>query len=155
VGNRRAGRVCRLGENQLAGSLGVEHSKNTDDFESGGLSLTGSLNASYQINELWSWRVAIQSGVVPSPIQTNYMINNWSASSILSRKLTIGSLGFGMDYNHSIYDRVGPASTTPQNEDTLGFLLSYQRTFFLDRVDSTPLSIIRLTTERANGRSSN
>jgi hypothetical protein len=119
---------------RLAGSLGVEHSKNTDDFDSGGVSLTGSLNASYQINELWSWRVAIQSGVVPSPIQTNYMINNWSASSILTRKLVIGSLGFGMDYNHSIYDRVGPARATPENEDTLGFLLTYQRTFFLDRV---------------------
>lgn len=119
---------------KLAGSLGVEQAKNSDDSESDGINLTGSLNASYQINELWSWRVAIQSGVVPSPIQTNYMINNWSASSILTRKLVIGSLGFGMDYNHSIYDRVGPAGVTPENEDTLGFLLTYQRTFFLDRV---------------------
>lgn len=119
---------------KLAGSLGVEHSQNTDDFESDGISLTGSLNASYQINELWAWRVAIQSGVVPSPIQSNYMINNWSASSVLTRNLVIGSVGFGVDFNHSIYDRVGPARATPENEETLGFLLFYQRTFFLDRV---------------------
>ncbi len=119
---------------RVAGSLGVEHSKNTDDFESDGVNLTGSLNAIYQINELWSWRVAIESGVVPSPTRANHMINNWSASTDVTRKLVIGSLGFGMDYNHSIYDRVGPAGADPEDEETIGFLLFYQRTFFLDRV---------------------
>lgn len=119
---------------RLAGSLGVEHSKYSSGFDSGGLSLTGSLNASYQINELWALSAAVQSGVVPSPIQTNYEINNWSVSTVLTRKLLIGSLGFGVDFNHSVYDQVGPAGSTPENEETLAFLLTYQRSFFLDRV---------------------
>ena len=119
---------------QLGGSLGFQYSENSREQDSGNFNLTGSLNASYQINELWSWGNSIQSGIVPSPAQTNYVINNWSVSSSLNRALLIGSAGIGVDLQFSSFDTVGPTGVLQNDENNYGVVLSYQRPLFDDRV---------------------
>lgn len=119
---------------RLAASLGLQFSQNSRESESANTNLTGSLSASYKINELWSWSNSIQSGIIPSPTQTNYVINNWSISSILNRQLLIGSAGIGVDYYISDYERVGTAGASQGADDNIGILLSFQRPFFTDRI---------------------
>src|SRR5690606_25826649 len=45
---------------QLAASLGIQYSKYSQNPSSNGANAIGSLNASYQINELWQWSNSIQ-----------------------------------------------------------------------------------------------
>lgn len=128
--NYKAAEKIRLGA-----SLGVENSQNSrQEDDSGDLNLTGSLNASYQINALWSWSGSIQSGVVPSPTQANYVINNWSVGSSLNRALLIGSAGIGVDMQFSSYDAVGPTGFSQVDENSYGISISYNRPLFNDRV---------------------
>jgi hypothetical protein len=119
---------------QLAASLGVQHSENSRESDDDGFNLTGGLNASYQINELWTWGASIQSGVVPSPTQSDYLINNWSFSSSLNRQLLIGSAGFGLSFDSSNYESVGPTAGSQDSEEYFSAFLSYQRPLFNERV---------------------
>jgi hypothetical protein len=119
---------------QLGGSLGFQYSENSREQDSGDFNLTGSLNASYQINELWSWGSSIQSGVVPSPATTNYVINNWLVASSLNRALLIGSAGVGVDLQFSSFDTVGPTGVSQSDENNFGVFMSYQRPLFEDRI---------------------
>jgi hypothetical protein len=119
---------------QLAGTLGFQHSENSRDDGGGDVNLTGSLNASYQINERWSWANSIQSGVLPSPTVANYVINNWSVNSSLQRTLLIGSVGLGADMQFSNFESVGPTGILRSDENYLGVFISYQRPLLNDRV---------------------
>jgi len=118
----------------VAASLGLQYSQNSRESKSGSTDLTGSLNASYQINELWWWSSSIQSGIVPSPTQTNYLINNWSISSSLNRSLVIGSIGVGVDMAFSNYEQVGAVQTPQGAEDNLSAVLTYSRPIFGNRL---------------------
>ena len=122
---------------QVAASMGIQYSDYSQEGESGGLSPTGSLNASYQINELWSWGGSIQSSLTPSPTGTNYAINGWSLSSSLSRQLLIGSIGIGVNMDFSNFESVGAPGALPENQEAqqnLGLSLNYSRPLFGDRV---------------------
>ncbi len=125
---------------QVAASMGIQYADYSQEGESGGLSPTGSLNANYQINDLWSWSSSIQSGLTPSPTGSNYVINGWSVSSNLSRQLLIGSAGIGVNMNFSNFDSVGPPGAFPESQEAqqnLGLTLNYSRPLFNDRVDFT------------------
>ncbi len=126
---------------RLAGSFGLQFSQNSRDSEAAKLNFTGSLSASYKINELWSWSGSIQSGVVPSPTQTNYVINSWSVSSSLNRSLLIGSISMGLDMAFSNFDQVGVVGTTQNAAQNTSAVLTYVRPIFSDRLGfSTSLS---------------
>ncbi len=119
----------------LGASFGVETSDYSREEDGGSnYNFTGSLNTSYQINALWSCGASIQSGVVPSPTQANYVINNWSVSSSLSRALLIGSAGLGVDAQFSSYDAVGPTGVSQVDENSYGISISYSRPLFNERV---------------------
>ena len=119
---------------QLAGSFGLQYSQYSRDSESGTINFTGSLNASYQIDDRWSWSSSIQSGIVPSPTQTNYVINSWSVSSTLNRSLLTGSIAMGLDMVFSNFDQVGVVGTSQDQEQNIATILTYTRPFFSDRV---------------------
>ena len=119
---------------QLAGSFGLQFSQDSRDSESAKTNFTGSLSATYKINELWSWSGSIQSGVVPSPTQTNYVINSWSVSSSLNRSLLIGSIGLGIDMAFSNFDQVGVAGASQDAEQNTSAVLTYARPIFSDRI---------------------
>ncbi len=125
---------------QLSASIGVQHSVYSREKASGDFSPTGSLNASYQINELWSWGGSIQSGLTPSPTGKNYVINGWQLSSHLSRQLLIGSAGIGVTMDFSNFESVGPAGqsqASQESQENAGFSLNYSRPLFSDRVGFT------------------
>ncbi len=119
---------------QFAASLGLQYSRYSENPSSNGTNVIGSLNASYQINELWQWSNSIQSGATPSPSETNYVINNWSVTSMLNRNLVIGSVGMGLDLELSSYEQVGITSVSQEDEQNLGLILTYSRPIFSDRV---------------------
>jgi len=119
---------------RMSGSIGTQLSQGSRQSGSGNFNMTGSLNASYQINELWSWSNSVQSGLSPSPTQTNYVINAWSLSSSLNRQLLIGSLGFGLSMQFSDYQDVGVVGTSQGAEQYYSGSVSYGRPLFSDRL---------------------
>ncbi|MES2925090.1 MAG: hypothetical protein V4819_26280 [Verrucomicrobiota bacterium] len=120
---------------QLSGSLGTQYSVYSRESGSGGFNLTGSFNASWQIDEIWSWSGSIQSGIVPSPIYTNYVINSWSISSSLNRSLSSGSAGLGLNMDFSNFESVGPTGGVTQDaQENVSLFLNYSRPLFRDRV---------------------
>ena len=124
----------------VAASIGGQYSDYSEAGASGGLSPTGSLNANYRIDELWSWSGTIQSGLTPSPIKRDYVINGWSISSNLSRQLLIGSVGLGVNMDFSNFERAeltGKSQTILDSQQNIGLILSYSRPFFRDRVGFT------------------
>jgi hypothetical protein len=119
---------------QVSGSIGAQFSNYSQEGGSGDFSPTVSLNANYQIDELWSWNGSIHPGIIPSPTQASYSINAWSISSGLNRSLLIGSLGMGVDMQFSYYESIGPVSTSQDGENNIGVFMSYGHPFFSDRI---------------------
>ena len=120
---------------QVAASIGAQYSQYSLEGSSGDITPMGSLNASYQINELWSWSNSIQSGLTPAPTQADYLINNWFFATMLNRQFLEGSAGVGLNYQLSNYKSIGPAGPPLDNQQNLSLILSYQRPLFLGRVD--------------------
>jgi hypothetical protein len=131
---------------RISASLGARYSDYSEDGRSEGFSPSGSLNAIYKIDDLWSWRTSIQSSLTPSPTDGAYAINGWSLSSLLNRQFLVGSAGFGVNLDFSNFDRVGPGGTfsaTRDAQQNLGLLLNYRRPVFTDRVDFTTSLLYR------------
>ena len=131
----------------VAASIGGQYSDYSEAGAQLGLSPTGSLNANYQIDELWSWSSNIQSGLTPSPTKRNYVINGWSISSNLSRQLLIGSVGLGISMDFSNFERAGVTGNPKiplASQQNIGLTLNYSRPLFRDRVGFT--SSLRYTT---------
>ena len=120
---------------QIVGALGLNYMNSSRDQENSTIGLTGNLSAYYAINELWTWRNLIQYVTVPSPTDTNYVVNNLLVATGLDRLLTIGTVGSGLEWNFSNYEGVGKVNTQLSNENNLSAYLSYRRKFFLDRLD--------------------
>ena len=120
----------------FSASLGPEYSKTTglsggDDDSFG---MTGSLTGSYMIDERWTWSASLNSAAVPSPNQSNFVINNVTASTSLNRKLLRGSISGGIDYVLSNYDEVDTVAATRGAENNFGLFLNYGRGLFNERV---------------------
>lgn len=120
---------------QIVGSLGFEYADSSREADNSTLRMTGNLSAYYAINELWSWRNLIQYVTVPSPTDTNYVVNNLLISTGLERLLLRANVGVGLDYNLSTYEGVGPVGTDLGNENNLNSYLAYRRKFFLERLN--------------------
>ncbi len=116
---------------RLQGSLGVEHADGNEDDT---LELIGGLEASYAIDERWSWNTAVRYETIPSPTEEGFLVNNLAIASSLSRTLKYGSLGFGAEWNHSNYERVGSNNANLEDDNTLGWFISYRRPLFSERV---------------------
>lgn len=126
----------KVGERiNLMGSLGLEYAKSSRDDEDSTVGLTGDLRATYALSEKWMWSNAIEYVTVPSPSETNYVINNLMIATELNRQLLRATVGFGIDANMSDYETVGTVALPLDSEDNLGVYITYRRKFFLERVD--------------------
>lgn len=127
---------------QVSATMGFAYTEFSEADASSDISPTGSLNASYQIDELWALSTSIQSGISPSPSGSNYVINGWSVSSNLSRQLLVGSAGIGLLMDFSNYQSAGPTGVfqaNQENQQNIAFLLNYSRPLplFNDRLGFT------------------
>lgn len=121
----------------LSASLGPEFSStsgNTDTEDSNSIGLTGNITARYLIDERWAWVTTLRSATVPSPSETNYLVNDIALTTSLQRKLLRGSMSFGMEYNFSDYEDVGTVATSRSDENNLSLFLTYRRSVFSERV---------------------
>lgn len=126
----------KVGERiQIVGALGLEYAQSSRDSENSTVGLTGNLTAYYAISELWGWKNSIQYVTVPSPTDTNYVVNNLLVSTGLDRQLWRATLGSGLDVNFSNYEGVGTVGTKLSNENNVSAYLSYRRRFFLERLN--------------------
>ncbi len=120
---------------RFQGTLGLEYAKNSRDSGNSTLGLTGRLAASYAITERLQWESSVRYATEPSPTDMNYMLNNLTITTGLSRKLLRATVGLGVELDFSDYVGVGTTGTTQANEDNLSVILSYRRKLFLERVD--------------------
>jgi hypothetical protein len=124
----------------LSASIGPEYTMSSGNGEeTSSLGLTGNISARYVIDERWSWMGSIQSASVPSPNQTNYLVNDTSITTELQRALLYGGVVGGLDFSFSDYEDVGTVTTSRGAEQNLSAFLGYRRNFCNDRVafDST------------------
>ena len=119
---------------QLLASLGLQSATNARDAGGSTLGLTGNLAADYAINDRMRWVSTIQYVTVPSPTDVNYVINNLTVSTALTRQLLRSAVSLGLEMNVSDYVDVGPVGTQLGQQDNLSAILSYSRKLFLDRV---------------------
>ena len=120
---------------QFIAALGLQDSTNSREAGKSSLGLTGGLTASYAINERLQWDTSVQYNTVPSATDVNYVVNNLSVSTILTRQLLRSSVGLGVEMNFADYTGVGTVNTNVSNQDNLSIFLSYHRKLFSDRVD--------------------
>jgi hypothetical protein len=126
----------RVGERILVlGSLGLEYAKSSRDGQNSTLGLTGNLSASYAISQRWALRGLVQYVTIPSPTDTNYVINNLLISTGLDRSLLRATVGGGIDLNFSNYEGVGVVGSSVQDENSVSTYLSYRRKLFSESLD--------------------
>lgn len=116
----------------LSAAVGPEYST----YEDGDSTTNVSVNfaASYTINDQWSCTGSLATAVAPSSSQAGSIINNWTLSGTLNRRLVRGYLSGGIDCNFSgdsTLDTVGDIQNKQQN---YGTFIQYQHPFFSDRI---------------------
>lgn len=116
------------------GSIGAEYALYSGDGEEDTVGLTGSLDASYVINDRWVWSSTVEYVTVPSPIENGYVVNNLLIKSIINRSLLRANLGFGMEYNLSDYQRVDTLDSTIEDEHNLSLFIAYNRNIISERI---------------------
>lgn len=116
-------------------SAGVEFAKNSrqgDDYEAGP---AGSLAVQYDISERWTWKGSINYATVPSPVNANYVVDDFSLFTALVRHFDRGgSLEAGVGISFSDYESVGAVATFREDDQFFHAYLTYRRKLFQDRV---------------------
>jgi hypothetical protein len=120
---------------QLSGSLGLDYATDSRDDGDASAGLTGNFNANYTINDRLSWSGSILYVTVPSPDEVDYVINNLSISTSLTRKLLRATVDVGLALNVASYEAVGPAATPLDDDNNLNLFVTYSRNLFLERVN--------------------
>jgi hypothetical protein len=126
----------QLGERiWLSASLGPEFSNDSGvDGDESSIRLTGDLNARYVISERLTWTTNLRSASVPSPNETNYLVNDIRLSTALQRRFVRGWLSTGLEYNFSDYEDVGTVTVDRGDENNLSWFTTYRRPLFSERV---------------------
>jgi hypothetical protein len=119
---------------QMSGSLGLDYATDSRDDGSASAGLTGNLRASYMINERLSWSGSVLYVTVPSPDEVDYVINNLTVATSLTRKLLRASVDLGLALNVASYEAVGPAAAPLDDDTNANLFVTYSRNLFLDRV---------------------
>lgn len=117
-------------------SLGPEYATDSGSGSNDGssLGLTGELTAKYVISDLWTWLGSFRSVTVPSPNETNYVINDFLFTTSIQRQLLRATVSGGIEYRTSQYEDVGTVATNRGNENNLSIFASYSRPLFTERV---------------------
>lgn len=125
----------RVGERiQIGGSLGVDYATDSRDDGSSTVGLTGNFSGRYAITEKLGWSGSVVYVTVPSPNETDYVVNNLTFSTGLTREFLRASGSVGLVLNVASYEGVGAVNTPLDDENNLNIYASYSRAFFLEQV---------------------
>lgn len=119
---------------QVSGSIGLDYATDSRDDGSASTGLAGNFNANYSINEKLSWSGSVLYVTVPAPDEVDYVIDNLTISTSLSRKLLRATVDAGVALNVASYEAVGPTATSLDDDNNLNLFVTYSRSIFLDRV---------------------
>ena len=139
-GTRDAWQYLMQGEYQVgerirvAGSIGLDYATDSRDEGSASTGLTGGFSADYSINERLSWSGSVLYVTVPSPDEVDYVINNLTISTSLSRKLLRATVDVGLALNVASYEAVGPTATPLDEDNNVNVFVTYSRNLFQDRL---------------------
>lgn len=126
----------RFGERiSFSASLGPEYATNSEPGSENTLNLTGRLTGSYVINELWTFGTSLVNSTVPSPTETNYLVNDLLITTMLERNLRRGQLQGGLNYRFSKYEDVGRVASNVNDEHNLSVFAGYSRPLYTDRLN--------------------
>jgi hypothetical protein len=108
----------------------------TDSGSSNGnsLGLTGDLTAKYVISDLWTWMGSFRSVSVPSPNETNYVVNDFWFSTSIQRQLLRATLSTGLEYRISQFEDVGTVAANRGDENNFTLFTTYSRPVFSERL---------------------
>jgi hypothetical protein len=112
----------------------LDYATDSRDDGSASTGLAGNFNANYSINERLSWSGSVLYVTVPAPDEVDYVIDNLTISTSLSRKLLRATVDAGVALNVASYEAVGPTATSLDDDNNLNLFVTYSRSVFLDRV---------------------
>lgn len=98
------------------------------------LNLSADLKAVYLIDARWTWANTIRTAIVPSPTDTNYIVNDYGFQTALYRNLTRGFAYGGIEIHLSDYQDVGTTTTTRDDDLNYTAFLGYRHPLFTERV---------------------
>lgn len=126
----------RLGEKiWLESRIGPEYSETSGGTsDSSSVGFTGDLTARYMINDRLAWTTSFRSDTIPSPSETNYLVNDFSLTTALHRQFVRGTLSGGLLFRFSNYEDVGVNNVVREDETNYGLFMEYRRNLFSDRV---------------------
>lgn len=116
----------------LSASLGPQFT--ADSGSGSSIGLAGDAAARYLINERWTWKNSLLAVTVPSPSETEYVVNNITFSTGLQRALLRGTIEAGLDFRLSQYEEVGAATAAPDDEQNVRMFMNYGRPLFSERL---------------------
>lgn len=117
-------------------SLGPQYTTDSgpSSNDGGTLGLAGDLSAKYVISDLWTWMGSFRSVTVPSPNETNYVVNDFWFLTSIQRQLTRATLSTGLEYRISQFEDVGTVAANRGDENNFTIFTSYSRPLFSERV---------------------
>lgn len=120
----------------LVASIGPEYSTSSGaGVDDSSLGLTVDLSAAYVIDPRWTWTNSIRTAVVPSPSETNYVVNDYGFQSTIFRSLTRGSAYGGLEVHLSDYQDVGVTTVNRDDDLVFSVMCGYRRPLFSERVE--------------------
>lgn len=119
---------------QVSGSIGLDYATDSRDGGTATTGLAGNFNANYSINDRLSWSGSVLYITVPAPDEVDYVINNLTVTTSLSRKLLRATVDVGIALNVASYEAVGPTATPLDDDHNVNLFVTYGRSFFLERL---------------------
>jgi hypothetical protein len=115
-------------------AAGVEFAKNSRQGGGRDAGPAGGLEVQYLISERWTWKGSVNYATVPSPVNANYVVDDFSLFTALVRHFDRGSLEAGVGISFSDYESVGAVTTFREDDQFFHAYLTYRRKLFQDRV---------------------
>lgn len=119
----------------LSVSIGPSFYEDSQFGGDSGVDLFVRLAADYHINERWLWTTSIRFATIPSPSNLNYIVNDYSLSTSVTRQFLRSSLECGASVNFSDYEASGITPTTREDETLVRGFLTYRRGLFRERAE--------------------
>ena len=93
------------------------------------------MTGKYVISELWTFGTSLVNSTVPSPTETNYLVNDLYITTTLERNFRRGQLQTGLNYRFSKYDEVGAVGNNLTDEHNVSVFAGYYRPLYSDRLN--------------------
>lgn len=116
-------------------ALGPEFGRVDGPNGNDSINLSADITASYAINNRWAWTNSLLSATIPSPNQTDALVNDVVFRSALRHQLLRGTVSGGVSLRWANYEDAGGTTTAARDDEyTTGVFVNYRRPLGSERI---------------------